>query len=378
MHIVNQMMGSQVQRKVLINCSNLHVGGGVQVAASFLYEAARQHLTGEHVSVIASSEVDSALLSLGSIRKYSLYKVNDVYGLNWLRTGLDRIFDAHRTVFTTFGPLYRLHVPFRSIVGFAQPWIIYPNNECYKKLSFMQRIKTRLKFKIQTFFFRRSDEFVVELEHVKQGLIRELGISPERIHVVRNCVSSVYLDKSLWQSFAIPAVNGYLRLGFIGRNYIHKNTEVFQVIAKILERTYDIKARFYVTFTKEEWGACSADFREVCINVGPVAVTQCPAFYQSLDAVVFPSLLECFSATPLEAMVMEKPLFASDRSFNRDICEDHAFYFDPLAPESAASAIAQVFLNGGPNKEALRAAREHAMNFSSARERAEKYLALLS
>lgn len=367
-----------MRRNVLINCSNLHVGGGVQVAASFLYEAARQRVISDDIDVIASSEVDGALLSIGCINKYSFYKVNDVYGLNYMRTDLDRTLDAHRTVFTMFGPLYRLHAPFKSVVGFAQPWIIYPNNECYAKLSIVQRMKTRLKFKIQAFFFKRADQFVVELEHVKQGLINELGISPDRIHVVRNCVSSVFLDKTLWQSFAVPADNGCLRLGFIGRNYIHKNTEIFQGIAEILEKTYGIKACFYVTFTKEEWDDCSAEFRGICINLGPVAVTQCPAFYQSLDAVVFPSLLECFSATPLEAMVMEKPLFASDRPFNRDICGDHAFYFDPLSPESAANAIAQVFLNGGPNKEALRAAREHAINFSNPRERAQKYHALLS
>lgn len=74
---------------------------------------------------------------------------------------------------------------------------------------------------------------------------------------------------------------------------------------------------------------------------------------------------------------MEKPLFASDRSFNRDVCNEHAHYFDPLSPVSAAEEIARVFSKGGPEKDALRAARDHAINFSSPKERAEKYLALL-
>jgi len=74
---------------------------------------------------------------------------------------------------------------------------------------------------------------------------------------------------------------------------------------------------------------------------------------------------------------MEKPLFASDRPFNRDICGPHAHYFDPLDPSSAAQAIANVFKGNGPDPIALKAAREHAINFSSPKERAEKYLALL-
>lgn len=263
------------------------------------------------------------------------------------------------------------------MVGFAQPWIIYPDNECYQILPIAQKIKTRLKYRIQAFFFKRADILVVELEHVKDRLVKVLGYPAERIHVVHNCISSIYLDESLWQPLQFPRVDGFLRLGFLGRNYIHKNTAIFPKVAAGLEHSHGIAARFYVTFTEEEWAACNAEFRAVCINVGPLGVAQCPRFYEALDAVFFPSLLECFSATPLEALAMQKPLFASDRPFNRDICAQHAHYFDPLSPTDAAQAIANVFGDIGPDPEALRAGREHAIRFSNPKERAEKYLALL-
>jgi glycosyltransferase involved in cell wall biosynthesis len=96
-----------------------------------------------------------------------------------------------------------------------------------------------------------------------------------------------------------------------------------------------------------------------------------------MDAVIFPSLLECFSATPLEAMVMGKPLFASDRPFNREVCHSHAHYFDPLSPASAATAIAKVFANGVADPRALQIARDHAIHFSNPKERAKEYLSLL-
>jgi glycosyltransferase involved in cell wall biosynthesis len=285
--------------------------------------------------------------------------------------------DRARAVFTVFGPLYRFRPKFRSIVGFAQPWIIYPRNECFAMLPLGQRLKTRLKYRIQGWFFRRADLLVVELEHVRQGLVRELGIPEERIHVVHNCLSRVFLQPELWQPAPIPEADCDLRLGFLGRDYLHKNTRIFPEIVARLERDHNIRAKIHVTFTPEEWAAATPEFRAACVNVGPLAITQCPSFYCGLDAVVFPSLLECFSATPLEAMAMERPLFASDRPFNRDVCGPHAHYFDPMSAKSAAQAIADVFGRKGPDAKALRCARVHATNFSNPADRAMRYLSLL-
>ena len=175
----------------------------------------------------------------------------------------------------------------------------------------------------------------------------------------------------------LPSPMGDLKLGFLGRNYPHKNVRIFPDIVRELKELFRLRARFYVTFTEKEWAECSEDFRSCAYNVGVLTAAQCPSFYRSLDAVVFPSLLECFSATPLEAMAMEKPLFASERQFNRNICADHAYYFDPLNPKSAAEQIARVFRGRGPDKLSLKAARDHALRFSNARDRALEYLNLL-
>ena len=364
--------------KTLVNAANLHVGGGVQVAASFISELAAMDDHG-NVEVVMSGEVArNVAATLGEGYDQDRYRVLDVHGLDLGNRAAPAAFDAFDTVFTVFGPLYRRKPAFRNIVGFAQPWIIYPDNECYARLPSAARMKEWLKYTIQAGFFKRADTLVVELNHVKDGLVRELEIEPERIHVVHNCLSSIYVNPQVWQTITLPPVSCDLRLGFLGRNYLHKNTAVFPDIVRHLSGSYGIKARFCVTFTPAEWAACTPEFREVCVNVGPLSVAQCPDFYRSVDAVVFPSLLECFSATPLEAMAMGKPLFASDRPFNRDVCKDHAVYFDPLIAESAAERIAETFRGGGFDKKALRAAQNHAFAFASPGERAKQYLALLN
>jgi glycosyltransferase involved in cell wall biosynthesis len=77
-------------------------------------------------------------------------------------------------------------------------------------------------------------------------------------------------------------------------------------------------------------------------------------------------------------MAMEKPLFASDRRFVKDVCGDLALYFDPHEPENVADVIASYIKNQHGNDAArLAEARQHAVNFSSAKGRAERYLEII-
>lgn len=364
---------------MIINASNLHIGGGVQVAASFIHELRATPQSTPLPALFISKEVNGNLIEGTNNNAHPRLhcEVTDTFGLKSFWKNAKLFTGKNRRVFTVFGPFYAIPFKTISIVGFAQAWIIYPRNECYALLTTRQRLSLKIKFWIQAQFFKLADVIVVELDHVKSGLVNELGIDANRIHVVHNCISAIYTDRSLWQPLHLPNVRCDRKIGFLGRNYSHKNTAIFPAIALSLKTTYNINAVFYVTFNEDEWNSCTDAFKDVCINVGTLKASQCPSFYEAMDAVVFPSLLECFSATPLETMAMEIPLFASDRPFNRDVCGEHAHYFDPLAPETAARAIANVFANGGPDPEALRAAREHAINFSNPKERAEKYLALL-
>jgi glycosyltransferase involved in cell wall biosynthesis len=366
-------------KKCLINCANLHVGGGIQVAASIIQEFTEIDAKRTEVSITISDEVQNAIGDDALFDKSAFIKVipYNVRGFNIWDGFMRNVTHMHEVVFTVFGPIYRWRPPFKNVVGFAQAWIIYPNNEVYQLLPIFSRFRTRFKFWIQAQFFKRADVIVVELDHVKDGLVRELGVDPTRIHVIKNCVSSIYMDDTHWAEVDIPVSGGELRLGFIGRNYLHKNTAMFPQIVASLREKHMIAAKFYVTFTEAEWLDVSLEFKKSCINVGPLSPAQCPKFYQSMDAVVFPSLLECFSATPLEAMAMEKPLFVSDRPFNRDICSEFANYFDPKSPDDAAAIIARTFGRNTQINMRLRAARDHAFSFSSPQERARQYLELL-
>lgn len=363
----------------LINASNLHVGGGVQVAASFICELAiREEVAKKFVVWMSATVFDNIQASGCDLSAFSSSHVLDVRGREFFQKAYANDLRKFKCIFTLFGPLYH-KVEIRSVVGFAQPWIIYPNNECYTRLNFFDTLKSRVKFYLQKKYFQKnSDVLVVEAEHVKRRLV-SMGVKSEHeVSVVHNTISAIYGNESLWSKFSIERIGDKLSVGFIGRNYLHKNVELIPEVKRILMVKYGLDVDFYVTFNEDEWSLATDALRSSVKNVGVLKVVDCPGFYSSLDGIFFPSLLECFSATPLEAMAMQCPVFSSDRPFNRDVAQEHAFYFDPMSAESAAEVIFNYFqMPEDVRRLRLDLAREHAVNFSSASERAEKYLDII-
>lgn len=133
-------------------------------------------------------------------------------------------------------------------------------------------------------------------------------------------------------------------IAYIGRDYVHKN---LVVIDELINRS-DLKdlgdVRFITTLTKEEVKKYSEKFQTNIEHRGPVTISDLPDFYDGVDVVLFPSLLECSSATPMEALYMNKEIIASDRSFVRDVCGERATYFDPLDSEDLKNKL-KILLN---------------------------------
>lgn len=364
---------------VAIYACNLHVGGGIQVAASFISELSKIDFDGLRLSVYLSSSVDQNVKSVGvkSCQFYS-YNVFDVFGASAILSPIVKQLKKHDLVFVVFGPSYLILPGVKIVEGFARGRIIFKDDLFCNKPSFLSKLTTLVRHSIQLWFFRRADELVVEMEHVKRRLV-DIGLKPaKRIHVVHNTISSLYLNDSVWACLPKDIDKKAYSVGLVARNYPHKNISILPVVRSILKDEHSIEVDFYVTFNDQEWNDQSEFFRENVYNVGALTVAQCPAFYQAMDAVIFPSLLECFSVTPLEAMVMRKPLFASDRPFVRDICGDYVFYFDPLDPHSVAACIANYIKNISTSDETrLERARQYALGFSNARRRALQYLQII-
>ncbi|MBT3583408.1 MAG: hypothetical protein HN509_00765, partial [Halobacteriovoraceae bacterium] len=109
-----------------------------------------------------------------------------------------------------------------------------------------------------------------------------------------------------WVNIDFNKQKSDLTLGIVSRDYPHKNLKVLPDVAVALRQIYGINVRFLVTLTDDEWSMRDLRFYKYIDNVGSINIAQCPSFYKLLDGVIFPSLLECFSATPIESMIMKK------------------------------------------------------------------------
>lgn len=363
----------------LINASNLHNGGGVQVAISFIYELSKLNsLNLYFIHVVVSAEIADGLSRLNvNTTIFGNYEVIDTFGLKAFFSKLNNKIKKFDVVFTVFGPNYLRVKAKHEIVGFGQLWILKFKNPVSDNMSFLNRNILRAKFYIQWLFFLRSNHYIVELEHVRDELITSKGVDKNNISVVYNTVSSLYIDEKKWKSVLIEKDKEKISLGIITRDYLHKNINILPTVAEILTSKHNVEVHFYATLNDLEWATKDKFFRKYVSTVGSLSPDQCPSFYEQMDGVVFPSLLECFSATPLEAMVMSKPLFASDRSFVRDVCGSHAMYFDPLDANDIALSIATYFKKDIKHSNQLQQARNHALHFSTAIGRAEKYLEII-
>jgi glycosyltransferase involved in cell wall biosynthesis len=198
----------------------------------------------------------------------------------------------------------------------------------------------------------------------------------QRIEVVSNSCNPVFLESG---GHYAPVLNASkLELLFVARAYPHKNHEFLPKLALEARVRHHLDLRFLVTLRSQEWGDMSDSLKSVSRNLGELQVADLPEVYRQSQAVIFPSLLECFSATPLEAMAMGKTLFASDRDFSRAICGEAATYFDPEDPELAASQISDA-LKDEAGIERKRIAGLKSMKSAETNEdRTRRYLELIN
>lgn len=313
---------------LLINASNLYVGGGVQVAVSVLEEltkSKRQFIAA--VSPLVARQLSEEALSNCKI----ICKTpSNIFNLD-SRRALDQIVIENNItkVFTIFGPSYWSPKNVKHAVGFALPWLIYDSSRIFPKLSLREKIKKILLFRLQPYFYKKNADLIfVETDDAKRKLVERYHFQDSRVVTVSNTINAILLNEDLYDNSIVNVLpkkkEGDVYLLTIAHDYPHKN---LNIIPKLIERLPE-NYKFVVTVSSPIEGI-TEHHRYRIINVGPVSINQCPALYHYCDALFLPTLLECFSASYVEAMYFKKPIFTSDLPFAHTVCKDSAVYFDP-------------------------------------------------
>ncbi len=321
--------------RVAVDASNLVGGGGVQVASALLTTADGLLTSGADglpdwlptATWLVSSQVAEALPPLTTIHP-------TVTARRWRMNALGR--PPYDAVATIFGPVYRLRRASVEVMGYADVTSVYPPLAGIERPTLRRRLRTWLS----RMSVRDADAVVVETAALKERIVA-FGVLADRVSVVPNTVHPAMTsdpDPAQVAQFRALRVPGATTFAYVTRLYPHKNLPFVAPVLAELARL-GTEARCFVTLTDAEWAALGQAGQSRLVNVGSLTPPQVRALLEASDAVLFPSLLEAFSATPIEALQVERPLFAADRDFVRTVVGDAACYFDPSDVRAAAIAI---------------------------------------
>jgi glycosyltransferase involved in cell wall biosynthesis len=247
------------------------------------------------------------------------------------------------------GNLGLIKPPCPQAILFHKPHLIYPVQH-YARETRKARLKNLLlKMRLKK-CLKRTQLVFCQTPVARQRFSKTFGFPEERIRIMPNAVSEFVRDPS--EEMEPPEVFTGVRkfsMFFLTKFYAHKNLEILIDLFKIgREHLKDV--RCIVTIAPEQHPNARSFLDNIhkngldqqIVNVGPLRAEELPGYFRHSDVLLFPTLLESFSGTYLEAMHFGLPILTSDLDFAREVCGDAALYFNPWDPLDIVASIQQI------------------------------------
>lgn len=316
------------KKSILVHASNVTGLGASQVVGSLI-----RALKLKEKDMFVASPVDGALSTLNTA----------MCGFVWVRrilpNSLFRVLEC--LLPKLFYPsiennLILGDIPLRGLknqlVLVHQSNLIKPSVNCYSSKS--------MTFKIMRKIFEWNLKYVkyiiVQSEVMKEGLTQSYpelkGIIKVITQPAPNCSSRLEQKKLEY--------NGALTLFYPAAGYPHKNHLFIAALEKHGGMNDSVKELFLTLRDNEVVNVFPKDSK--VHNVGLLPYYECINYYQSVDALFFPSTAESYGLPLLEAMQAGLPILCSDLPYARWMCGEEAIYFDPTDVESATTGIKEL------------------------------------
>lgn len=360
---------------ILVNCSNLRQGGGIQVAdsiCSYLYKYKEHHFV-----VVLPTSLSYIEIKIGKCKNISVfhYDFSKTIKSFFLQRDsfLDDLVEKEKidVVLTVFGPArWKPSVPHLS--GFARAHILPMDTPYFDNLSFKDIV---LNYIVKKSFEKSADYYWTENPAVT--MLLQQVFPKKKVYTVSNTFNQIFDDSSKWKEHKLPPFKG-ITLLTVTNAYPHKNLGLAIGIAKELKIINPgFKFRFVLTIEECEFQEVPAELTECFCFIGRVKISECPSLYQQADIMFQPTLLECFTATYAEAMRMEVPIVTTRLSFAKGLCQEAALYFSPLSAKEAADCIYRLSTDKHTRQKIVEEGKNQLIKFSTAQERADKLISIL-
>jgi alpha-1,3-rhamnosyl/mannosyltransferase len=209
-------------------------------------------------------------------------------------------------------------------------------------------------------------------EAMREDVVRELGVSAERVTAVPNGVGPEFQPRPAAEVEAVRR-----RLALPAQFLLHVGTLEPRKNLLTLMRAYcalDAATRDRCPLVLVgPWGWKAESIREYYADVarhrgvrhlGYVNDADLPAVYTSARALAFPTHYEGFGLPPLEMMACGGAVLASTAAAVREVVGDRACLLDPSDNDGWRAALARVIVDGDWRNELRRGTRERAAQFS--------------
>lgn len=364
---------------LLINCSNLKAGGGLQVADSICNQLIRYPY--HHFIVVLSSYLSLTKDKIIHNPNVEVFTYDIPNSLSSIVRGRDIFLDSlieHNSVdavLTVFGPSrWCPKVPHLS--GFAMSHLVMPESPFFTRQPLSQRLKWKFWCKVREWSFKKSaDYFWTENPYISNRLENLVG--DKKVFTVTNYYNQVFDEPKLWgKKHALSEFDGVTCLT-VSSYYAHKNLEIIIEVVRIMRGIHpDLHIRFVLTIDEDQMQV-PEDVRSYFVFIGKVDISECPHLYEQSDIVFMPSLLECFTATYPEAMRMRKPIVTTDLEFARGLCGEAACYYSAVNPHAAAEVLYKVATDKVYARQLVDNGKRQLAKFDNYEQRTEKLIKIL-
>ncbi|MFV3410585.1 glycosyltransferase [Bdellovibrio bacteriovorus] len=333
-------------KRIFINALNSRTGGGKTILLNILEQIPKQK-DNNKVFILVPNAPEFAAIQQNNLTLFKIprplqsefllpftYLVVIPLILSYLK--IDVIFNLADLVIRT---------KLKQVYLFDWPYAIYPDSTVWKKLALLEYIKRKIKL----YFIKRHLNVpvcVIAQSTAMRDRLKDL-YKISNIEVIPNPAWFMNTTKS-----PLPHILPIgTRLLYLTGYYPHKNIEILLDVAQLIEEK-ELKYRIILTLDPKRIDSKpvldeikSRNLSHIIVNIGQVRPEDVFSLYNEVDALIMPTLLETYGLPYIESMSQNKTIFTSDLDFAHSVCQDAAFYFNPLDAHSILTTISHAFAN---------------------------------
>ncbi|MGB5920499.1 MULTISPECIES: glycosyltransferase [unclassified Arcobacter] len=362
--------------RIIINTTNLKVGGALQVAISFIYECT--NFDENEYFVFLSPSMSKEIQQEKFPKNFKFFKFKNPSRFIFFDETIKKLYKEEERispdiVFSVFGPTY-WKPKSKHVMGFANGLYLYSESPYFRNFSFLEKIKFTLKKEYHRILLKsNADFYVLQTEDMKKRFSQFIDKSETKIIVVSSRYDKIFENKIEDLKLLPRKNNNEFWFITISAYYPHKKLDLINDLVPLIKEEH-LNIKFVLTLTDETVEKYFSHIKDYIINIGPIKLEECPYFYSKCDALFLPTLIESFTASYPEAMIMKKPILTSRYSFAKTVCKDAALYFNPYDINDIMKQIEKIYSDKKLYDDLVEEGLKVVQELPSSKERANKYL----